>query len=86
MEEKYQAKEILVQAEIIKEGNYYAALLQDEWYRIKVLSSDLGNKFCVSLIDHGDTDEVPSECIFPLDDEFIQLPAQVKRLPLILST
>ena len=82
MEETYNSKTSnneLSPAELIKEGSYYAACLQDSWYRVKVLSSDLGNKYRVSLVDHGETEEVVSSCIYPLGDEWTYLPAQVRK-------
>ena len=84
MDSIYEAKlDSLQPVEVVKEGNYYVARLQGEWFRVKVLSSDLHEHKCrVSLVDHGDTDEVLKEFIFHLDEKLTDLPAQAIKCSL----
>lgn len=66
--------------EIVKEGNFYAALLNDQWFRVKALGGVVDGIFRVSLIDHGDTEDISKEVIYPLDETLVSLPAQVKHI------
>ncbi|XP_065221872.1 tudor domain-containing protein 7B-like isoform X2 [Planococcus citri] len=79
MHELYNAKrdsEELRHVEVVKEGSYYAAYLDSDWFRVKALSTIVDGLVKVCLIDHGDIDEVTPEELFPLDERFTAIPAQ----------
>ncbi len=65
--------------DIVKEANFYAALFDKNWYRVKALSAvDKHDKVKVSLIDHGEVDEVRKDCVFNLEEELTDVPPQVR--------
>lgn len=70
-------KNELQHVDMVKEGSYYAAYLDKSWFRVKALSTIVDDCVRVSLIDHGDIDEVRKEHLFPLDERFTNVPAQV---------
>lgn len=70
-------KDELKSVDIVKEGSYYAAYLDKSWFRVKALSTIIEGFVRVSLIDHGDVDEVRKEHLYPLDERFTNVPPQV---------
>lgn len=77
MEEIYAEKKNLQPVDKVKEGNFYIAFLENELFRIKILGSLIDKKVRVSLIDYGDIDEISIDCIYPLNEQLTDVPAQV---------
>lgn len=63
--------------EIVREGNFYAALMDDQWFRVKAMGTGADDGVIVLLIDFGEDFEVSKDSIFPLDEQLTELPAQV---------
>ncbi|XKL62677.1 hypothetical protein PGB90_002510 [Kerria lacca] len=79
MEEIYAEKKNLQPVDKVKEGNFYIAFLENELFRIKILGSLIDKKVRVSLIDYGDIDEISIDCIYPLNEQLTDVPAQAVR-------
>lgn len=80
MLEVYESKrdtDELRHVEGVKEGSFYAAYLEGVWFRVKALSTIIDDVVKVCLVDHGDIDEIQKDELFPLDERFTSLPAQV---------
>lgn len=82
MEEHYtrlREKNELNKVEMVKESNFYAAFLDNNWFRVKALANAniVEANVKVSLIDLGDIDCIPKDAIFSLEEQFTNLPPQV---------
>jgi len=63
--------------DIVREGNFYAAVIDSTWFRVKAMGTTADDKEMVLLVDFGQVDEIGKDSIYPLDEQLTDLPAQV---------
>lgn len=81
MERYYKLNANRENALIYECGYYYAACILEDILRVRILEvMEEKRQVSVLLVDHGDTEILPFESLYPLNLDFIELPCQVSRM------